>query len=177
MLKRFVKYIKYTNLYTGINAAESFSLAYFKEVVEKIASEIGISNLFIKMDDRLRQAKIVLPLQSVEVLLWEILGNSKKFHPSGNPEVIIEATPGNAQNILFHFSDDGINLSPKQLTTAWLPYYQGEKDFTGEAPGMGLGLSTVNAIVWGAGGTSRITNREDKPGVVIRLIIPAVKSS
>ena len=167
--------LKYTNLYTSASVSESFSLSYFKELVEKISSETGISNVLIKMDDRLRQTKIILPLQSVEVLLWEILGNSKKFHPSGNPEVIIEVIPGSSQNILFNFSDDGIRLSPKQLTTAWLPYYQGEKDFTGEAPGMGLGLSTVNAIVWGAGGTSRITNREDKPGVVIRLTIPAAK--
>ncbi|MFM8877167.1 MAG: response regulator [Anaerolineae bacterium] len=169
--------LKYTNLYTNTSASEGFQLSLFKEIVEKIASDLGISNLFLKMDNRLLQTKIVLPLQSVEVLLWEILGNSKKFHPSGSPEVIVEVTPGNSHNILFHFSDDGVRLSPKQLTTAWLPYYQGEKDFTGEAPGMGLGLSTVNAIVWGAGGTSRLTNREDKPGVVIRLSIPVVKPS
>ena len=54
---------------------------------------------------------------------------------------------------------------------------QGEKDFTGEVPGMGLGLSTVNTIVWGAGGSSRIMNREDRPGVVVRLTVPVVKTA
>jgi K+-sensing histidine kinase KdpD len=55
-----------------------------------------------------------------------------------------------------------------------LPYYQGEKDFTGEAPGMGLGLSTVSAIVWGAGGACRILNREGGLGVIVEFVIPEV---
>jgi K+-sensing histidine kinase KdpD len=67
-----------------------------------------------------------------------------------------------------------MTLSPRQLSIAWLPYYQGEKDFTGEAPGMGLGLSTVSAIVWGAGGACRIMNREGGPGVIVEFVIPEV---
>jgi K+-sensing histidine kinase KdpD len=89
----------------------------------------------------------------------------------------VDVLPGNSHNIIFNFSDDGITLSPKQLNTAWLPYYQGEKDFTGEAPGMGLGLSTVSTIVWGVGGSSRMVNRENGPGVVVKLTIPVVKSA
>jgi nitrogen fixation/metabolism regulation signal transduction histidine kinase len=57
-----------------------------------------------------------------------------------------------------------------------MPYYQGEKDFTGEAPGMGLGLSTVSAIVWGVGGACRITNREDGPGVIVELVVPEIEA-
>jgi len=32
----------------------------------------------------------------------------------------------------------------------------------------------VSAIVWGAGGSCRLTNREDGPGVVVELVIPEV---
>jgi K+-sensing histidine kinase KdpD len=173
--------LKYTKLYTNVNCTEGFELSGFKELVERIAAEVGMVNVSVKMSENLNQIQIVLPMQSMEVLLWEILGNSRKFHPAGTPNVTVEVFPGNSQNtngtqnINFRFSDDGVNLSPKQLTSAWQPYYQGEKDFTGEAPGMGLGLSTVNAIVWGAGGTSQMLNREDRPGVVIKLTIPAVK--
>jgi len=112
----------------------------------------------------------------MEILLWEILENSKKFHPQKNPNIKVEILPGSSPEIHFQFTDDGIHLSPKQLTTAMLPYYQGEKDFTGEMPGMGLGLATVNSIVWGAGGASRIMNRKDRPGVVVRLTVPVVKT-
>ena len=167
--------LTYSKLYTDIDGTKSFSLAEFKALVEGVAAEIGISQLSVSMPETLKQIHIVLPEQSVEVLLWEILENSRKFHPAGSPNVQVKVTPGEAYKIEFQFIDNGITLSPKQLTTAWLPYYQGEKDFTGEAPGMGLGLSTVNAIVWGAGGTSAIKNREDEPGLVVKLIIPVVR--
>lgn len=167
--------LKYTNLYASVNSQEGFELSEFKGLAERIAAEIGITSAAVTMSERLNGLKIVLPYQSVEVLLWEILGNSKKFHPAGTPHVTVDVQPGNSHTIIFQFTDDGITLSPKQLNTAWLPYYQGEKDFTGEAPGLGLGLSTVSTIVWGAGGSSRLMNRENQPGVVVKLSIPVVK--
>jgi K+-sensing histidine kinase KdpD len=112
----------------------------------------------------------------VEVLLWEVIGNSMKFHPTGKPAITIEARSAGSHGITFRISDDGMTLSPRQLSIAWLPYYQGEKDFTGEAPGMGLGLSTVSAIVWGAGGACRITNRDGAPGVIVELVIPEINA-
>jgi len=78
----------------------------------------------------------------------------------------------NAKVVRLAVSDDGLILSPEQLTQAWNPYYQGEKDFTGEVTGMGLGLSMVASLIWGAGGTGRLFNREEGPGVVVELILP-----
>jgi nitrogen fixation/metabolism regulation signal transduction histidine kinase len=69
-------------------------------------------------------------------------------------------------------ADDGLTLSPEQLTRVWTPYYQGEKYFTGEAAGMGLGLPTVASLIWEVGGTCRLYNRNDSPGVVVELAIP-----
>jgi two-component system, cell cycle response regulator len=54
----------------------------------------------------------------------------------------------------------------------WSPYYQGEKYFTGETAGMGLGLPTVASIVWAVGGTCRLYNRNGELGVVVELIVP-----
>lgn len=169
--------LKYTNLYTETSSTEGFSLSYFREVVERVAGEATIENFIVTMGENLNQTKLVLPLHSIEVLLWEIFDNSKKFHPSHTPTVKVDVFAVNPKTIQIQISDDGVSLSPKQITTAWLPYFQGEKDFTGEMPGMGLGLSTVNAIVWGAGGTSQMMNREDGAGVVIRLSIPIAKSA
>jgi CheY-like chemotaxis protein len=69
-------------------------------------------------------------------------------------------------------ADDGIHLVPEQLARAWVPYYQGEKYFTGEKSGMGLGLSMVASFAWEAGGSCRIHNRADRPGVVVELALP-----
>ncbi len=168
--------LKYANLNANINSEEGFSLAEFQPLVNRIIEEMGLSSISVAMDPGLESKQIVLPFQSVEVLLWEILGNSLKFHPTGMPTITVEAQPAGSHGIAFRISDDGLTLSPRQLSTAWLPYYQGEKDFTGEAPGMGLGLSTVSAIVWGVGGACRIVNREGGPGVIVEFVIPEVDS-
>jgi signal transduction histidine kinase len=54
----------------------------------------------------------------------------------------------------------------------WSPYYQGEKFFTGEMAGMGLGLPGVASLVWEVGGRCRIYNQPAGPGVVIELTLP-----
>jgi K+-sensing histidine kinase KdpD len=59
------------------------------------------------------------------------------------------------------------------LARLWTPYYQVEKDFTGAVPGMGLGLPIVATIIWRAGGTAHAYNREDQPGLVVELTLPA----
>ena len=80
------------------------------------------------------------PGARAEVLLWELMENSKKFHPSSEPEVTVDIIQSTSQTIAIRVSDNGMALSHKQSAPALRPYYQGEKDFTGEAPGMGLGL-------------------------------------
>jgi len=106
------------------------------------------------------------------LILWEVLDNARKFHPQKWPTVKIKVLRVNRYEICLRITDDGVHLSPEQLTRVWQPYYQGEKLFTGEIVGMGLGLSTAAAAVWGAGGTCHIYNRNDKPGLVIEFILP-----
>jgi len=165
--------LTYSNLNTNAKGEEGFTVSELEPVVEKISEEMGLSEITVSIGEGLGSKQISLPLQSMEVLLWELLGNSLKFHPTKTPTVKVEVYRiTGSHGITFRVSDNGITLSPRQLSIAWLPYYQGEKDFTGEAPGMGLGLSTVSAIVWGAGGACHITNREDGPGVIVELMIP-----
>ncbi|MEP7137232.1 MAG: response regulator [Chloroflexota bacterium] len=167
--------LQYSNLHSSVDAEVGFSLSEFEDLVKKVSNEMGLEHVALSMPEDLISVQIIISVQSVEVLLWEILSNSSKFHPAGKPAVTIEVLRASPQRIGIRISDDGLSLSPKQLSTVWLPYYQGEKDFTGEAPGMGLGLSTVSAIVWGAGGACRLTNRDNGPGVVVELMIPEVE--
>jgi nitrogen fixation/metabolism regulation signal transduction histidine kinase len=53
-----------------------------------------------------------------------------------------------------------------------MPYYQVEKYFTGQVPGMGLGLAMVSALVWQVGGACQMYNREKGPGVVVEIQLP-----
>ncbi|GAB4456919.1 MAG: response regulator [Anaerolineales bacterium] len=168
--------LKYANVLPSADAGGGFPVAQLKPLLERIAAEVGIASLAVTTAGGANDANLALPLPSLEVVLWEILGNSKKFHPAGAPAVSVEVFQNRLGQVTLRISDDGVTLSPRQLSIAMLPYYQGEKEFTGEAPGMGLGLSTVNAIVWGAGGSCRIMNRETGAGVTVELTIPEVRA-
>lgn len=169
----FDRVLKYSNLRTGSEPGGGFHLAGLAALIQKVCAEAGLGSVEIVVSgDALAESTLTLPTQAFEVVLWEILGNSKKFHPAQNPQVTVEAFPSGNSQLTLRIGDNGLTLSPRQLANAWLPYIQGEKDFTGEVPGMGLGLSTVSAIVWGVGGSCRLSNREAGPGVVVELTLP-----
>src|SRR4029079_4494152 len=102
--------------------------------------------------------------RGLELLLGELIDNACKFHPQQSPAIEV-AISADADQIHITVSDDGQTLSPDQLAKAWLPYYQGERYFTGQLAGMGLGLPMVAALIWRIGGSCRISNCEPGPGV------------
>jgi K+-sensing histidine kinase KdpD len=117
---------------------------------------------------------MLVPLtpQALDTIVWEVLENSVKFHPEKQPRVQIDVGFEAERLIRLCIRDDGVTLSPEQLRTAWTPYIQGEKYFTGESPGMGLGLSLVATLVWQVGGEVQLANREDGRGVVVNIRLP-----
>jgi two-component system, cell cycle response regulator len=153
----------------------SFPLAAFPAVLDRIAREYGVPAITVLLQDDLEVAWISLSSQAVELVAGELIENAKKFHPTHTPTIEVRVsspTPGQAH---LQFRDDGLTLSPEQLAKVWTPYYQGEKYFTGEAQGMGLGLALVATLVWNVGGTCTLSNRADGSGVVVGLLVPLVK--
>ncbi len=114
--------------------------------------------------------------RAMESILFELLENAGKFHPGHTPAVQIKGWV-EGERFLLNIQDDGIHLSPDQLNRVWLPYYQGERYFTGEVQGMGLGLPVVASILWECGGDCYIANRSDAPGVVVHLSFPTISMS
>lgn len=133
---------------------------------------IGAPNLDYVGIAKPEQTRLVLSRHALEIILWEILENAKKFHPEHAPSVEIQVA-SRGDGIHVRVADDGRTVSPEVLDKVWLPYFQAERYFTGQVPGMGLGLSTVATLVWGVGGSCRLVNRDDVPGVVVEIVIPA----
>ena len=117
-------------------------------------------------------ARLVLSPTIMETILVELLKNAVKFHPAQCPRIVLALSPARDGHLLLRVMDDGVSLTPEQRELAFTPYYQGEKDHTGEVPGMGLGLSMVGTLVFEAGGQCRLLNREDGPGTVVELTLP-----
>lgn len=148
-----------------------FAVSQLQPLVEQISQNLGLKN--IAVTGRVEpEAKISLSHQAVDLILTEILENAQKFHPRQKPKVDILLTGGPDNLLTIKISDDGLTLSPEQLARVWTPYYQGEKYFTGEIAGMGLGLSKVATLIWSVGGTCHLYNRASGPGVEVELTLP-----
>jgi two-component system cell cycle response regulator len=147
-------------------------LAALAAAVERICLELGVKSPTVLVPDDLDTACIRLSARAVELVLWELFDNAKKFHPTHTPAIEVRVSRTAAGQVHLQVCDDGLTLSPEQLLNAWTPYCQGEKYFTGETQGMGLGLALVAALVWNVGGTCDIANQPEGPGVVAGLLVP-----
>lgn len=149
------------------------SLAELPRILAEIGARLELAPIrvaWVEIDDP-NDLTLALSRQWVELALGELLENARKFHPQQSPKV--EVTLVRADDAIhIHVCDDGQILSPDQLARAWQPYYQGERFFTGQVAGMGLGLSMVAALIWRASGSFRIYNREAGPGVGVELSVP-----
>ncbi len=154
---------------------EGFRLAQLPAVVADIAAGLTLYAVTVTGHESLVDARLGLAEPGVESILWEVLENAKKFHPAHTPAVEVALASSSPDTATLRITDNGLTLSPEQLSKAWAPYYQGEKFFTGEAVGMGLSLSMVASLVWEVGGTCRLYNREPGPGVVVELELPLAK--
>ncbi|MCB0191891.1 MAG: response regulator [Anaerolineae bacterium] len=167
--------LKYKQSISPGQTFERTPLSNFPELVDKASHKLDVSNVKINCPEDIALFQATLSHQALELLLEEIFENSVKFHPNHRPKVTISLEYVNNSFIKIVIGDDGITLSPEQIVQAWSPYYQGEKYFTGESSGMGLGLSTVASLLWEVGGTCQLYNQKEGTGVVLELIVPIVK--
>jgi two-component system cell cycle response regulator len=167
--------LSYMNAESLVPPEAGFPLDQLPALLQAIAATVGVETIAVACQDGLTSGRLVLGWQTIELVLTELLENAKKFHPQHAPSVEVLVFEGHAETVCIQVRDDGLTLTPEQLDQAWTPYYQGEKHFTGEVPGMGLGLATIATIIWGVGGTCRIANRADRPGVVVELMVPITR--
>jgi two-component system cell cycle response regulator len=146
-------------------------------LVSRISGELKLDSVTITVQDDLADGQFSLSQRAMEMTLWELLENSQKFHPRQSPAVRVSVTRSGPGQVCLQVQDNGSTLGPQQLERVWSPYYQDEKYFTGQTPGMGLGLAMVAAMVWGVGGTCCIHNREQGPGVVVELVLPLAQDA
>ncbi|MCB0124679.1 MAG: response regulator, partial [Caldilineaceae bacterium] len=170
--------LQYLRMPVSAYSVDGFELNMLEDLLLQISKSLRMqSPLFV---NRLLQSyTLMLSERAMECVLYEVIENAKKFHPQQAPTIEVELTPieksGDTQGtekILLRVTDNGSTLTPEQIEKVFMPYYQAEKYFTGEVPGMGLGLTMVARILWEVGGTCRFSNRGDGNGAVVELVIP-----
>ncbi|WP_129632992.1 response regulator [Candidatus Oscillochloris fontis] len=149
-------------------------IGQIKALVSDIAHELGITSIEVIGHEAEVLRHIAISESSMEVVLRELLENARKFHPYQKPYVRVEILSDGENLISIRVTDDGVTLSPEQISAAWRPYYQGERSFTGQIDGMGLGLALVARIIYAAGGHCALSNRNDGPGIMVEISLPSV---
>jgi two-component system, cell cycle response regulator len=169
-IKDILEYI-YAPLITRPDA--QFTLMDLEPLVQQITTDLSLKPVIYSIwNPEMQNAVIALSSRAIRVILWELLENAKKFHPTLDPHVEIHLSTPDQMTACLEIIDDGICLPPEQLAHVFIPYYQGEKIFTGEVSGMGLGLSTVAALIWQSGGQVQIQNCQEHTGVKVTLSLP-----
>ncbi len=163
--------VTYMSAATLIVPGVGCSLSTFSDRIYAISADLYIQDVTVTVPNVLQAAWLPLAPATLDLIVYEILENAQKFHPQQSPiiEVLVVAGSNVCQ---IQIQDDGITLTPRQLAHALTPYRQGEKSFTGEVPGMGLGLPLVSALVWQIGGQVRLRNRLDQAGIIVDLTLP-----
>ncbi len=164
--------VTYLDAPLALNLGQPVRMAELPEMVTQVAGRLRVENIILSLPAELHDIPIGLTPDALEMILHELIENSHKFHPKRAPKIEISVEKTENGFIHMRFVDDGMNLSVEQLAWAWLPYFQSEKDFTGEMPGTGLGFPMVATLIWKAGGTLGLRNRPDRSGVIVELTIP-----
>lgn len=168
--------LEYVNAPNLIEASTAFDLSQVEPIIKQISHDLGLTNVVLSDKIELTHSKIPLPQPAIEVILHELFHNAQKFHPQHTPTIEVELSSlPNQSQIQLQISDNGLTLSPEELTQIWTPYYQVDKYLTGQVKGMGLGLSRVALLIKSVGGSYRVYNRLDETGIVIELTLPYLK--
>jgi two-component system cell cycle response regulator len=169
--------LTYIDAPLALNVGEPVALDKIPKMVRTICEPLRLSNVVVFLPEHLAPKLVALTYDALESILYELLANARKFHPEKNPTVEVSVGQLDEDHVQIRVADDGQTLSTEQLAWVWLPYVQGEKDFTGELPGMGLGFPMVATLVWKAGGDLHLRNRPDGPGVIVEMKIPLESSA
>ncbi len=150
-------------------------LSRIPKIVAHVQQELNVQHIYFSGWDKHDAKPLVLSEQAIALIFRQILENAKKFHPTQSPTIHIVLSVHNEEEACIHIRDDGATLTPEQMERVWTPYYQIEKNFSGQVPGMGLGLAIVASLLWSVGGRYSIANCDPSPGVKVEIIIPFAK--
>ncbi|MBP7687397.1 MAG: response regulator [Thermoflexales bacterium] len=166
--------LKIVNSLSMAHSVEGVTWRLLPALVRQLSEALHFASITVSLADEVGDLPIAISDTALEWVLGELFENARKFHPTHNPHLTVTVTRPEPNAVTVQVMDDGLTLSPEQLAQAWEPYFQGGDPATGEAGGMGLGLSLVASLVWEANGTCQLVNRADGPGVVVQITLPVV---
>ncbi|HEX2969016.1 MAG TPA: HAMP domain-containing sensor histidine kinase [Bacteroidales bacterium] len=127
----------------------------------------------ISLDDSLTDAEQLL-VKGDESLLKtafsNIIDNACKYSSDQKVDINIGNTP---DSILITFRDNGIGISPAEISKVFEPFYRASNSITYK--GTGVGLTLVNQIITSHNGAINLISAENK-GTIVSIKLPLSES-
>ncbi len=102
----------------------------------------------------------------------EVLDNYRKFSEAARHGVEVQILVLDDHRLRLRFTAPGPALPPEALASLGRPYWQLEGRFTGEVPGVGLGLATARLLLGALGGELRFASNSAPAGVLTEMDLP-----
>ena len=109
----------------------------------------------------------------LEVVFHELLGNYAKFSEAPRHGLNVDVRPAADGSGEIRLFAPGVGLPPDVVAQLGRPFWQLEGRFSGEVPGMGLGLATARMLLRNVGGDLTFANRAAPAGIVSTVFLPA----
>lgn len=153
-------------------AGAGFPLAEIGDLVRRVADGLALGAVAISVDPGVCSAHLACDAEALSGVLFALLENARNFHPHRAPVLDVSVRSDRDGFVTVVVSDNGRSLSPEELAHVGRPFFQGANHFGDQTPGLGLGLAAVYLKIWHAGGSCRLRNRADGPGVRAELQWP-----
>ncbi len=138
--------------------------AVFREVLAELAAELKGARVV----ERLEPCAVQLARGPLAQVLRNLLTNSLKYRAPERPLVLTLAAAGAGQMVEISVEDNGQGMDPATAERVFEPFFRAHQ----AAPGYGLGLSIVEAVVRGAGGHCELSSTPGA-GTRVTLNLPA----
>jgi two-component system cell cycle response regulator len=143
------------------------------QLLREAAAEAGLApgRLRITGDPApLLAENLVEPLRMV---LAELTGNYLKFAEAAQGGMDARFVTLSGPVPVLRLFAPGPVLAPELVARLGRPYWQVERRFTGEVPGVGLGLATCRLLLSSLGGDLVLAASEAPPGLISTVILPS----
>lgn len=108
-------------------------------------------------------------------VLINLISNGLKFAPDGEVDVTVRLQQTDDPLLEVEVADNGIGMSPEQLSRLFKPFSQGDTMISREFGGTGLGLSISARLVESLGGTIEVDSQSGRgSSFVVRLPVGPV---
>jgi signal transduction histidine kinase len=114
-------------------------------VVQSMAVYAGIKSVNINFNSEIKEKLIACDADKIERIMLNLLSNALKFTDK-NGKIIVNIN-SYENKVYISVEDDGIGIHEDKLKLIFQRFRQGDKSFTRNREGSGIGLSIVKALV------------------------------